>query len=73
MTPAALAVDAGQSGVRVALTDERGRRSATAPGVIRMGLPDGPDAVAEVLLAAVAGVGPLPEPAPPTGIGLSGL
>ncbi len=73
MTPAALAVDAGQSGVRVALTDERGRRSATAPGVVRMGLPDGPDAVAEVLLAAVAGLGPLPEPAPPTGIGLSGL
>jgi glucosamine kinase len=73
VTPAALAVDAGQTGVRVALTDERGRRSTTAPGIIRMGFPDGPEAVAAGLLAAVAGLGPLPEPAPPTGIGLSGL
>jgi glucosamine kinase len=73
VSPAALAVDAGQSGIRAALTDERGLRSATAPGIVRMGVQDGPDALAADLMAAVAGLGPLPEPAPPAGIGLSGL
>jgi glucosamine kinase len=74
VTPAALAVDAGQTMIRAALTDsERGPRSSTAPGVVRMGVQAGPAVVAAGLLAAVAELGPLPEPAPPTGIGLSGF
>lgn len=73
MTPAALAVDAGQTEIRAALTGERGPRTATAPGVLRLGGVTGPDDVAAGLLAAVAGLGALPEPAPPVGIGLSGF
>ena len=73
MTPAALAVDAGQTEIRAALTGERGPRTATAPGVLRLGGVTGPDEVAAGLLAAVAGLGALPEPAPPAGIGLSGF
>jgi N-acetylglucosamine kinase-like BadF-type ATPase len=73
VTPAALAVDAGQTEIRAALTGERGPRTATAPGVLRLGGVTGPDDVAAGLLAAVAGLGALPEPAPPVGIGLSGF
>jgi N-acetylmuramic acid 6-phosphate etherase len=73
VTPAALAVDAGQTEIRAALTGERGPRTATAPGVLRLGGVTGPDEVAAGLLAAVAGLGSLPEPAPPAGIGLSGF
>ena len=73
MTSTALAVDAGQTEVRAALTGERGPVSATAPGVLRLGAGTGPDDVAAALLTAVAGLGALPEPAPPAGIGLSGF
>jgi N-acetylglucosamine kinase-like BadF-type ATPase len=73
VTPAALAVDAGQTEIRAALTGERGPRTATAPGVLRLGGVTGPDDVAAGLLAAVVGLGALPEPAPPAGIGLSGF
>jgi N-acetylglucosamine kinase-like BadF-type ATPase len=73
VTPAALAVDAGQTEIRAALTGERGPRTATAPGVLRLGGVTGPDEVAAGLVAAVAGLGALPEPAPPAGIGLSGF
>lgn len=73
MTPAALAVDAGQTEIRAALTGERGPRTATAPGVLRLGGVTRPDDVAAGLLAAVVGLGALPEPAPPAGIGLSGF
>jgi N-acetylglucosamine kinase-like BadF-type ATPase len=73
VTLAALAVDAGQTEIRAALTDERGARSATAPGVLRLGGATGPDEVAAGLLAAVEGLGALPAPAPPAGIGLSGF
>jgi N-acetylmuramic acid 6-phosphate etherase len=71
--PAALAVDAGQTEIRAALTGGRGPRTATAPGVLRLGGVTGPDDVAAGLLAAVAGLGTLPEPTPPAGIGLSGF
>jgi N-acetylglucosamine kinase-like BadF-type ATPase len=73
VTPAALAVDAGQTEIRAALTCERGPRTATAPGVLRLGGVTGPDDVAAGLLAAVVGLGALPEPTPPAGIGLSGF
>ena len=73
MTPAALAVDAGQTRTRAALDDGRGPRSATGPGVLRVGPGTGPEDVAERLLAAVAGLGPLPDPVPPAAIGLSGF
>jgi N-acetylmuramic acid 6-phosphate etherase len=73
VTPAALAVDAGQTEIRAALTGGRGPRTATAPGVLRLGRVTGPDDVAAGLLAAVAGLGRLPEPTPPAGIGLSGF
>jgi N-acetylglucosamine kinase-like BadF-type ATPase len=73
VTPAALAVDAGQTEIRAALTGGRGPRLATAPGVRRLGGVIGPDDVAAGLLAAVAGLGTLPDPAPPVGIGLSGF
>jgi glucosamine kinase len=73
VTPAALAVDAGQTGIRAALDEGRGSRSATAPGVERVGAGVGPAIVTERLLAAVAELGPLPEPAPPAAIGLSGF
>jgi len=74
VTPAVLAVDAGQTEIRAALSDaERGPRSATAPGVLRMGHWVGPEEVAEALLAALAALRPLPEPLPPVGVGLSGF
>jgi N-acetylglucosamine kinase-like BadF-type ATPase len=72
--PAVLAVDAGQTEIRAALADGgRGSRSATAPGVLRMGGRVGPDEVAAALLAAVTALGPLPDPLPPVGVGLSGF
>lgn len=73
MTPAALAVDAGQTRTRAALDDGRGSRSATGPGVVRVGPSAGPEVVVERLLAAVAGLGQLPDPVPPAAIGLSGF
>jgi N-acetylglucosamine kinase-like BadF-type ATPase len=73
VSPAALAVDAGQTKIRAALDDGRGPRSASAPGVVRVGPQTGPEIVAERILAAVAELGPLPEPAPPAAIGLSGF
>lgn len=74
MTPAALAVDAGQTTIRAALvTDGRGPRTAVAPGVVRVGSAAGPEEVTERLLAAVTELGPLPDPAPAAAIGLSGF
>jgi N-acetylmuramic acid 6-phosphate etherase len=73
VTPAALAVDAGQTEIRAALTGERGPRRSTAPGVLRLGGAVVADGVAAGLLEAVAGLGPLPSPPPPLGIGLSGF
>ena len=69
MTAAVLAVDAGQTEIRAALDG----RIATAPGVLRIGEHVGPDEVGAGLLAAVAGLGALPEPAPAVGVGLSGF
>jgi N-acetylglucosamine kinase-like BadF-type ATPase len=74
VSAAVLAVDAGQTEIRAALSDgERGPRTATAPGVLRMGQSVGPDEVAAALLAAVAALGPLPAPPPLLGVGLSGF
>jgi glucosamine kinase len=74
VTPAALAVDAGQTTIRAALvTDGRGPRTAVAPGVVRVGSAAGPDVISERLLAAVAELGPLPDPGPAAAIGLSGF
>jgi glucosamine kinase len=74
VTAAVFAVDAGQTEIRAALADgERGPPIATAPGVLRMGRRVGPDEVADALLAALAGLGRLPEPLPPLGVGLSGF
>jgi N-acylglucosamine-6-phosphate 2-epimerase len=88
VTPAALAVDAGQSETRAALLDERGSRVvATGPGVARMdGAAIGPDDVAATLLRtlealdagpeqgrAAAARGALPEGIPALGVGLSGF
>jgi glucosamine kinase len=74
VTKAALAVDAGQTTIRAVLAcDGRGPRSAVKPGVVRVGTGVGPEAVSERLLAAVAELGPLPEPAPSAAIGLSGF
>jgi N-acetylmuramic acid 6-phosphate etherase len=64
-----LAVDAGQTEIRAALDG----RIATAPGVLRIGSHVGPDEVGAGLLEAVAGLGPLPRPAPAVGVGLSGF
>jgi N-acetylglucosamine kinase-like BadF-type ATPase len=73
VTQAALAVDAGQTEIRAALTGELGLRTATAPGVLRLGGGTGPDEVAAGLVAAVTSLGALPAPAPPAAIGLSGF
>jgi N-acetylglucosamine kinase-like BadF-type ATPase len=75
VSPAVLAVDAGQTEIRAALGgDGHGpARTATAPGVLRMGDRVAPEDVGAGLLAAVAGLGPLPEPAPLVGVGLSGF
>jgi glucosamine kinase len=67
-----LAVDAGQTEIRAALAGD-GRGPRTSPGVLRMGGRVGPDEVAAALLAAVSELGPLPEPVPPVGVGLSGF
>ncbi len=73
MTPA-LAVDAGQTEIRVALAGERDPRlAARAPGVQRMdGAAVGADHVAAALLAALEALGPLP-PVEAIGVGLSGF
>jgi glucosamine kinase len=72
--PAALAVDAGQTTIRAALVEDgRGPRSAEAPGVVRVTSGAGREVVSERLLAAVAELGELPEPAPAAAIGLSGF
>jgi N-acetylglucosamine kinase-like BadF-type ATPase len=74
VTPAVLAVDAGQTEIRAALADlGRGPRSATAPGVLRMGRSVGPEEVAEALVVALSALQPLPDPLPPVGVGLSGF
>jgi glucosamine kinase len=75
VTPAVLAVDAGQTQIRAALADDgRGsHNTATAPGVRRMGLDVGPDEVGAELLAAIDALGGLPDPVPPVGVGLSGF
>jgi N-acetylglucosamine kinase-like BadF-type ATPase len=73
VTPAVLgpvlAVDAGQTEIRAALDGQ----IATAPGVLRMGKGVSADEVGEGLLAAVAGLGPLPQPVAAAGVGLSGF
>ena len=74
MTPAVLAVDAGQSEIRAALADDgRGSRTATAPGVLRIGDRVGPDEIGARLRAAVARLGPLPRQLRSVGVGLSGF
>jgi N-acetylglucosamine kinase-like BadF-type ATPase len=73
VSAAALAVDAGQTEVRAALTGECGERRATAPGVLRMDGRVGPEEIAAALLEAIERLGPLPRPVPPAGIGLSGF
>jgi glucosamine kinase len=73
VTPA-LAVDAGQTEIRVALAGERDPRlTARAPGVQRMdGAAVGADHVADALLAALDALGPVPE-VEAVGVGLSGF
>jgi N-acetylglucosamine kinase-like BadF-type ATPase len=73
VTPA-LAVDAGQTEIRVALAGERDpRRAARAPGVMRLdGAAVDADEVACALVAAVEALGPLP-PVAAIGVGLSGF
>ena len=73
MTPA-LAVDAGQTEIRVALTGERDPSPpARAPGVLRLdGSAVGAEHVASALLAAVDELGPLPA-VDAVGVGLSGF
>ena len=73
MTPA-LAVDAGQTEIRVALSGERDpRRAARAPGVTRLdGAAVNADEVADALVAAVEALGPLPA-VKAIGVGLSGF
>jgi N-acetylglucosamine kinase-like BadF-type ATPase len=78
VTPAVVAVDAGQTEIRAALgAAGRGpaapRGVVTQPGVRRMGERAGPDEVAQALVAAVRRLGPLPDPAPALGVGLSGF
>jgi glucosamine kinase len=78
VTPAVVAVDAGQTEIRAALADAgRGpaarRGVVRQPGVRRMGERATPDEVAEALVAAVRRLGPLPDPAPAVGVGLSGF
>jgi glucosamine kinase len=78
VTPAVLAVDAGQTEIRAALADgERGsynaRTTATAPGVPRIGDRVGPEEIGARLRAAVARLGPLPRRVRSVGVGLSGF
>jgi N-acetylglucosamine kinase-like BadF-type ATPase len=69
----ALALDAGQTEIRVALGGERDpSRTARAPGVLRLdGAAVGADVVAGALVAAVDALGPLPA-VEAIGVGLSG-
>jgi N-acetylglucosamine kinase-like BadF-type ATPase len=71
---AALAVDAGQTEIRVALAGERDpRQAARAPGVLRLdGAAVDADQVAGALVAAVDALGPLPA-IEAMGVGLSGF
>ena len=75
MSPAVLAVDAGQTEIRATLVDggRRAQTCATAPGVLRMGPGVGPEEVGAGVLAAVAALGGLPDPCPPLAVGLSGF
>jgi N-acetylglucosamine kinase-like BadF-type ATPase len=69
----ALALDAGQTEIRVALTGERDPRRARAPGVVRLdGAAVGPGEMADALIAAVDALGPLPA-VDAIGVGLSGF
>jgi N-acetylglucosamine kinase-like BadF-type ATPase len=70
----ALAVDAGQTEIRVALAGERDpSRAVRAPGVLRLdGAAVDADEVASALVAAVDALGPLPE-VEAIGVGLSGF
>jgi glucosamine kinase len=73
VTPA-LAVDAGQTEIRVALAGERDpSRAARAPGVLRLdGAAVGADEVARALVAALDVLGP-PPAVEAIGVGLSGF
>ncbi len=72
MSPA-LALDAGQTEIRVALTDERDPRRVRAPGVLRLdGAAVGAGEVADALVAAVDALGPLTS-VEAIGVGLSGF
>jgi glucosamine kinase len=70
----ALAVDAGQTEIRVALAGERDpSRTARVPGVLRLdGAAVGADEVAAALVSAVDALGPLPA-IDAIGVGLSGF
>lgn len=69
----ALAVDAGQTEIRVALAGERDPRRARVPGVLRLdGAAVGADQVADALVTAVDALGPLPA-VEAIGVGLSGF
>jgi N-acetylglucosamine kinase-like BadF-type ATPase len=69
----ALAVDAGQTEIRVALAGERDPTPARSPGVVRLdGAAVGPGEVTDALVAAVEAFGPLPA-VDAIGVGLSGF
>jgi glucosamine kinase len=69
----ALALDAGQTEIRVALTGERDPPRVRAPGVLRLdGAAVGAGEVADALVAAVDALGPLPA-VEAIGVGLSGF
>jgi N-acetylglucosamine kinase-like BadF-type ATPase len=69
MSPAALAVDAGQTRTRARI----GERAASAAGVLRLdGAAATPDAIAGALLEAIEGLGPVAGPVS-VGVGLSGF
>jgi N-acetylglucosamine kinase-like BadF-type ATPase len=72
VSPATLAVDAGQTQTRAALVERRGRRLATGPGVPRLEGAASPDAIANPVLHAIGELGALPG-RPALGIGLSGF
>jgi N-acetylglucosamine kinase-like BadF-type ATPase len=73
VTPPVLGLDAGQSEIRAVLAAPRRSRIATAPGVQRIGPRVGAEQVGAGLLAAIAGLGPLPRRVPSVGVGLSGF
>ena len=72
VTPAALAVDAGQTRIRAALDEGRAPRSASAPGVVRVGSAAG-GACRRAAAGGGRGARPLPDRAPPAAIGPLGL